>query len=500
MKNKKIEGINIQYDDFFENKIDKILDIIKMNKLLFFDYKGKTICFTSEEKQNHNSTIYISNFNSFFDDVLLKFIKVNDNLFSQISLVGLYLQLLSIGKNHFIDFKFNLSEDDIYFLIAFRYFDYKNDFNSLSIFLKERKNKELIFNWLSKTQRYDLYNYLLKFLVDYFNNYDSLFLNNLKDFMIKVDENTTNENNIDKIFKYSESKLPKISQNEFERVLFNFLIYINEAEKWDYYCKLKKENRIVFSNTNEEDCSCCFKDKDGILKIKISSDETILDLLTFVHEFVHLIALESESVNDLLDEFPSIYFENIAANYLIDIGYLPKDLIMQMLDFRVKDNFEILTLLSSNGILDDVYRFKIKGVVTKEELVKEEKMKYDNFKRKNKDLLNRLDNAKLKDELKETLYLVEKYYSNCEYIVDKKIDNNILLIISDLKLIIQSIQYLVGSYLSKSLLDKDNKYEDLEKMKHITKNLKDFNIESVSDYLNIEFMKGKENRLYKKKN
>ena len=163
----QVGNIQLQYDEKVVD-IKKISQIIEFNQYLFADYKGKTISIGLPVSSDNN-VVYISDFNEFFD-ALLKALLQDKNVTTSLDnpdlLSALYTQLLvkkAIQNGDNVALLDNgISDDVLWFMIACKFFDYKNKFNELSDFLKYRLNSEGIFDWLKETQRFPTYNYLLE--------------------------------------------------------------------------------------------------------------------------------------------------------------------------------------------------------------------------------------------------------------------------------------------------------------------------------------------------
>ena len=139
----QIGDIKLQYDESITD-IERIKKIINLNEFLFSDYKDKTISFV-EQNTSDDNVVYVNNFDEFFDDLLKQLL--NDTSFissldNKDLLPALYIQLLvkkeSINGETLIQLNDNITDDMLWFIIACKFFDCKNQFNALSNFLKYR--------------------------------------------------------------------------------------------------------------------------------------------------------------------------------------------------------------------------------------------------------------------------------------------------------------------------------------------------------------------------
>lgn len=480
----KMGDINLQYDESITD-IERIKKIIKLNEFLFSDYKDKTISFV-EQNDCDDNVVYVNNFDEFFDNLLKQLLNDTKFIFSLNQpelLPALYIQLLikkeSIDGETLIQLNDNITDDMLWFMVACKFFDCKTQFDELSNFLKYRNDKELIFEWLKQTQRFNTYNYLLEIALNYLKEYDFYFFDNLDEIFSKM-----NEKNFDYVIssKNSNYKLQKLSLEDLENIFFGFLDKIKAPKEWkETYIDLKNNNRIIFEESKDgKDNSKCFIDDDGIRKIKVTTNGTVNDFISFVHEFIHYVSLQKDMPPFSLLEFPSIYYERVAAIYLIDIGF-DENIIKSVIENRNKNNFGKYYDLF--GILLDMCRYNKKGNIIREDKVELLKKATEATNERVENLINIfLEAGKPIDELQSLIikdYDFGKEVDNeCDYYTKEFIKNGLL--------VLDGYQYLTDSYLADSVLEKEDDDTILDKMVFITENLSDFNIETISKYLGIE--------------
>ena len=491
----KMGDINLQYDESITD-IERIKKIIKLNEFLFSDYKDKTISFVKQNDSDDN-VVYVNNFDEFFDNLLKQLLNDTKFIFSLNQpelLPALYIQLLvkkeSINGETFIQLDDNITDDMLWFVLACKFFNCKTKFDELSNFLKYRNDKELIFEWLKQTQRFNTYNYLLEIASNYLKEYDFYFFDNINEIFSKM-----NEKNFDYVLSSEDLnyKLQKVSEEDLENIFFGFLDKIKAPKEWKkIYIDLKNNNRIIFEESKDgKDNSKCFIDDDGIRKIKVTTNGTVNDFISFVHEFTHYISVQKNMPPFSLLEFPSIYYERATAIYLFDIGFDEK-IIRSVFEDRNKSNFDIYYDLF--GILLDMCRYNKKGNIIREEKV--ELLK--NATEKTNECIENLINIFLEegnpiDDLQSLII------TDCDY--GKKVDNECdyytIEFIKNGLLVLNGYQYLTDSYLADSVLEKE--YDDtiLDKMVFITENLSNFNIKTISKYLGIEdtFIKNQKEKI-----
>lgn len=481
----KMGDINLQYDESITD-IERIKKIIKLNEFLFSDYKDKTISFV-EQNTSDDNVVYVNNFDEFFDNVLKSLLNDDKFIFSLNQpelLPALYIQLLvkkeSINDETFIQLDDNITDDMLWFVLACKFFNCKTKFDELSNFLKYRNDKELIFEWLKQTQRFNTYNYLLEISSNYLKEYDFYFFDNIDEIFSKM-----NEKNFDYVisFKNSNYKLQKFSLEDLENIFFGFLDKIKAPKEWkEIYIDLKNNNRIIFEESKDgKDNSKCFIDDDGIRKIKVTTDGTINVFISFVHEFIHYVSLQKDMPPFSLLEFPSIYYERVAAFHLISIGF-DENIIKSVIENRNKNNFGKYYDLF--GILLDMCRYNKKGNIIREDKVELLKKATEATNECVENLINIfLEAGKPIDELQSLIIkdcdFGKKVDDECDYYIMEFIKNGLL--------VLDGYQYLTDSYLADSVLEKEEDDDTIfDKMVFITENLSDFNIETISKYLGIE--------------
>ncbi len=481
----KMGYINLQYDESITD-IERIKKIIKLNEFLFSDYKDKTISFV-EQNTSDDNVVYVNNFDEFFDNLLKQLLNDTKFIFSLNQpelLPALYIQLLvkkeSINGETFIQLNDNITDDMLWFVLACKFFDCKTQFDELSNFLKYRNDKELIFEWLKQTQRFNTYNYLLEIASNYLKEYDFYFFDNLDEIFSKM-----NEKNFDYVIssKNSNYKLQKLSLEDFENIFFGSLDKIKAPKEWkEIYIDLKNNNRIIFEESKDgKDNSKCFIDNDGIRKIKVTTDGTVNDFISFVHEFIHYISLQKDMPPFSLLEFSSIYYERVAAIHLINIGF-DENIIKSVIENRNKNNFGKYYDLF--GILLDMCRYNKKGNIIREDKIELLKKATEATNECVENLINIfLEAGNPTDELQSLIIkdcdFGKKVDDECDYYIMEFIKNGLL--------VLDGYQYLTDSYLADSVLEKEDDDDTIfDKMVFITENLSDFNIETISKYLGIE--------------
>lgn len=470
MKTVQVDNMNLQYDESNPNiDIERISKILNANQLLFSDYKNKTL--------------NVDDFDTLFDNTL-KSILADETFRASLNnkelLPALYIQLLvkkeDITKSTLIPTD-NFAKDDIlYFFAACKYYNHDTQFRELSTYLKYRNNSEELFTWLKETQRFNAYNYILGIATNYLKTTDSYFIDNLSDIIKKVIEYTTNSVIFLKNNKTID-KLPTESFKKLDLMFLDFLKKIDAPSQWlDLYDNLKKENKISFDFSYDgKDYSSCYRDEEG-MKIKIINDGSIKIFTSFAHEFAHYISLQKGLSKVSILEFPSIFYEKLAANYLIEMGY-DETLIQKIIIDRKENNLGIFSQLSD--LLIDICKYNLKGPIKREEKI--------NFL---KDITANLHQEKLKiaEKYKITIEeneLLENIGYNFEETVDNDCDIKTSIFIKEGLVALDGYQYIINSYLVDELIENNNE-NTLYNMAYITDNLANLNMNKILKMLNME--------------
>lgn len=335
-------------------------------------------------------------------------------------------------------FKLNMfyTPDTINFLLATKY--YNLDVKKITEHLDKKKNRTKLFAWLKDTSRYDTYNYLLDFSANCLEKSDSVFYDNFEYSLTVMQEE--NENYQKLKYYYGESrenlKLEKLSGKEFDSLFNKYLTYINAPDEWrNNYKMLKREKRIVFKYNEGVETGAYYKrDKNSKGIIYVESDCTTKMFLTFVHEFIHYITLRKNEPLTHMKEFASIYYEDIAAEFLVTNGYsedIIKDIIIR------RNNGNLFVYNKYLPLFLDINKYKNNGPLSREDMGKKA-----------------CDNK------------IEKLFSTGQGNLSK-------------------YNYLTGTMLANQVLA-SNRTDKNEKMIDITENLDSYNAIDIMNYFNTD--------------
>ena len=480
MQTKKLlNGLTISYDNLEKEKLKEIANFIQKHSFLFTDF----------EKENHNITISIDEFYPFVEMIVNKFTGDNNlkqNVESQDFLPALYLSYLILKNdkqnNTLIQLPNNLTMEFLLFLLSIKYYNYdvskicKALFSNSSIEYKEMMEQ------LKNEQRLNVYNYYLKCASNFLEAFDTSLLDNLESIIQKLTQENLEYMKTVQTQQSRLTDLKQLSKDEFDTLFQSFLKYINAPKEWlNHYENLKENNSIQFQySTTQDNGTCYFDSSNQTWKIELISDKTIRTFVTFAHEFAHYISLtQNPDFNFSLLEFPSIYFENIASEFLEEYGY-EKGIINEVLNARRANNFALFGTQILQ--LKDILSYKKNGPIKLED-------KIENYRKLIQNQNNFIINMRktLKEigitELPDFLQTLEE--RDPIEIINEELDQKIEEVVQSGLLILNGYQYLVGSLLSFELLDAENRKSTTQKMIDITNQLSNYSITRILKLFNI---------------
>lgn len=482
MKNINVKGIDIVYDDSQEELLKSIIPIIENNyDLIFKGFVSSHKYFSLVSSDDPSAICSLDFFSDFYETIYQMFREIKD-VDTPIFMAGLYSELLirEINiKNDILSSHASLISDEMLnALIAKKYYEMNGTFDEFVEYMKyrEKDSTKRIRMWLRETYRYDTYNYILGELSGYLdkNGFD-LFVHNLSDNMF--DQMMRRKKNREE----EKVNLPLMSTSEIDKVFCDFLDYINAPSSWkENYEYLKQNNFITYSinNSSSNSSMCHLDEEDNEYKILVDYDGSTTGFCSLVHEFVHYVSSSKNEDCLAISEFPSIFFERIAASFLSTKGY-SKDVVEQTIKHRNKNNVEIFIDLST--LFSDVSRYRNMGNVSRED-------KYNYFIRSFELLLKAQEEIinRFKEEGKE----IPKFnkipsISEINDMVDAECDNLILLFLENNLLMIDGYQYLIGTYFTDCIFSSNSCDEAIPKVIAIVENISEFNTESIIQAFNI---------------
>ena len=297
MKKIKIKDIEIQYNDEQIEKADYIINVINKNYTLFLDIicPSRIISLIPTDDKN---VMYIPNFDEVFCDGINKIFnnETTQNAYKTPHILsGLYIEALirklKLEPNMLVQSNSSISDEMLEALITYKYFEKNGTFLQFVEYLKTRNDFAVIFDWLKNEIRWDTYNFLLEITVNFLKENDFDFLDNISDITIMMLNQSLNNVIVQEPEKQIE--LPIITMEEFDNLFNEFLKNINAPVKWkQLYDELKYSGRISFEKQVDNlDASMCYRDDNDILRILVSTDDTIKCFCIFVHEFIHYVTM-----------------------------------------------------------------------------------------------------------------------------------------------------------------------------------------------------------------
>lgn len=474
----QIKDIELVFSENQQQLIGEIILTIQKNYELILSYLGdnKTID-VSQDVSVFNQTFHDLVTCSFASDSAKQMFHTKNILST------LFIESLIRRKKYFyttiVQSNPSISDELLSSLIAYKYFEANGTFEDFVEYLKYRNKEEEIFKWLQMVSRWDTYNYLLgrtsAFLriedEDFFkkmNNICSIWLNR---FVSKQSYKDTP--NMD---------YPKISEKEFDSLFYELLNYINAPVEWtNIYNCLKANNLIVINKDKKNPRNTCFVDKDGVVKIMLSNEDTIRGFYGFAHEFIHYILTQNGALplkKIAVSEIQSIFFEKITAEFLEKKGY-SIEIVNQLINIRESNNYYLFN--SMYPLFRDFLRYLNVGKITKKSKI--------SFYKKLMIFINEENKSSLEIAKKDgkNVSKFAKAEIDIETLVDNNCDMMIDAFIKDGYLVINGYQYLLNSYLVEQVLNKrtdDNTI--VEKMVNATNNYEIISVKDVLTLFDIE--------------
>lgn len=453
--------IEIKYEDYQTEEAKKCKEFLDNNNFL-----------ANEMNEIVDETITVENFYSLVGLVIEKVIKKsdissivnNEEFFQMIYLDKLINDVLKYADTIF-EKENTFSSDLVNFLLSTKY----RNFNVPEIVkdLDNKENMEELFSWLKEKARYASYNLLLDVYATTLEQNDVAFYNNFAYFLKSINEDSNNYRKILKDYGKERLNLEKLSSAEADNLFDSFLIYINAPTEWkEKYLYLKENGLIEFIYDEEKEKS--FYDIN-VDKISVTSNATTRTFVDFVHEFIHCVVYLNNNPPVSICEFPSIYYEYIAAEFLTSLGY-NKDVITDTIILRNNNN--CYAYKSNFPMLAEINKYKNNGPISRESIMAEIKQ----------NLLS--SDIRIAEAMR--LALLEKispsdYERNADMICD--VETAEFLVKGEEFL--EGYSYLVGNVLASRVLTSDvaNKRD---KMIDITRNLDSYTAIDIIDYFNTD--------------
>ena len=372
-------------------------------------------------------------------------------------------------------------------------YDYINNFwyqnNGYKLDISKDEDKVKLYDFLDDIFRYNLLNDNLKLVYDTStdNGKNEFLVNN---FLKMTSIAQTIMLDIKDYTDVEIKDLTKITNVELDKLFSEFLLQIDSSkEMLKMYNCLKEESRFILLdildeeeknrikqrfNINQDEYNDYFlliEDSEGF--IILDRKHNIQDLFTLIHEFIHFYVFNNNKDNRpnfLLQEFPSIVFETLMCNFLIEKGF-DIEQIGKLSCYRLNHLNSMSHIVSAISYYMSLYLKN--GSVSKE-------LDIEQTNKKVMKLINTIGEdgyKKLKEEnnIIDDLYKISKDYCNF---------TNYYLSVEP-KIIKNGYAYVIGYYLATNYLNKFYKNEiTLDEIVEITKNISKINIDELFNLSN----------------
>ena len=480
-----LNDLEIRYDS--SHNIEDIKIIINNNYNLFASYlkNCKIISLVPCDDEN---VLYIDNFNAFFINLVKSQYQNSDTIKAITNpdfLIALYINHLAILNPDNVITLPAIQEELLFSLIAYKYYcENMNNFAEFVKFLKYRQNKELLITWLKNECRFEAYNYILQGIINSLKANDFEFLDSLNQIMgTFLTTATINAMNLN---HNEEVNYNTISLQQLDSLFIEFLEYINAPKEYlKIYQGLKVKGKIKYEpETNDIDNSMCYQENDGSYSILITTNGTLRDLINLIHEFIHYISFQSvrekSAIKFSLIEFPSIYFEFVATEFLKQKGFNASEVDSLIID---RKNNDILTFSRLSPLFKDIASYIKDGKITRERKIIEYKNAIEQLNSTKQTILQSSDSK----SAQYFLDFVEKVSSNIETKVDESIDNQTINYMQEGMLILNGYQYLLGTLLADALYQKSITDDNiLPRILMVVSNLANYDLNTLIAEFNLE--------------
>ncbi len=412
--------ITITYESGQENDAKKALKFLENNSFLTDSVaEEKTIKVDVKDFYSLANKMVLNKLETFEFDNIINY----KNFLLKTYIISLRDTVKDDSKP-LLKFKKKISPDFTYFLLAIKYCNY--DVDKIVDLLDKRENGIKLFYWIRDNVRYDAFNYLLNTSSSSLKDGDSFFYDNLDWFLDNMKEKIP-------ALEQPNSNLERLEELAPEKIdeLFKeFLNHINAPDSWKQdYSWLREEKLIYFNAENE------FK------FTKVS--DTTRDFIFLTSKFIHFITSKNGNERISLYDFPTTYYENIAAQFLVSKGY-SDEIVTDTIDNQNRACKYFYDTYFS--LLSEVNKYKNNGQIVRDDIIEEG-------------------------------FTEEQADATC--------DNRTFKLLSEGGLMITTYKYLVGTMLTNQVLA-SNRADTNEKMIDITENLDSYNAIDIMNYFNTE--------------
>ena len=349
--------------------------------------------------------------------------------------------------------------------------------------ITKESNRETLYKWLQSKARYDLLDSLISHMYNRLlvkenelDNVDYFFVNNIK-VLWHIMEEYQNEM-LAKMASFDHLQLSPISKKETIGIVKDILSEIDPNDEWrSIYEEALANNHIVYLNELEEAettallaslgvgsvkeiSNSCLTTNSGEIHVYMNYTNTIQDVPNTIHEIIHYIIKRIDRENlelPTLREYPSIFFEMYALNYLKKLGYADEE-ISAINNARMADTFRVC---------DDVKELMYYLMLIIEKGHINEKLDKRKYREELKKITKHLTKKDIEDIKKEDpifFNVVAKCHERCDKATYDLMLNPCILF--------TYYPYAIGSYLSEISMQKLAKNPNMLSMiKYITEKL-----------------------------
>ena len=466
MKCFRINSTTIVFDDITKPQALKLKTIIENNPLLFSEVIGKNKIFSFIK--DVPNTYYVENVDLFFKQLIEENFytedleKRLDNPNQSLVIYLGYLIVEGFNRNTIKDLYSSektiedtvntlgesLYQKEIYEdILVKEYFDEYGTKEDFIEYLKTKSNTKEIMNKIKSKYRFKAYNHVLNNIVEYLKDCGYFEPENMLEICgnihFEMRELTLKKIDDPEELKQKLSSLPKMNRVTLDKYFREFL---REIDSDGILLKIYNDallKRKIKLNKNYKGSFCVINEKNVTLEIKETG--TIKDFFTLCHEFMHYVlnTYNKDSIPLALEEFPSIFFEKYAIDFLNRKGYAEEQLEV-LHDFRYNDlkekSFGMLNFLIAD-IID-----KAKGKEVDDSRLRE----YVNIL--NRFIMNRNEELIKENGPKEDGSPYLKTYDVEEYI-NEDIDNRTRSYFVGLVEYVEAFRYPISSYIALKAYD-----------------------------------------------
>ena len=363
---------------------------------------------------------------------------------------------MKLYELYYIVYVYSIYEDDDIVPYDMEYVWHKiNDYyyqeNDILLDINKEDDRSILFNWMKEKCRYQLLDELMVHMFNRFiniedngvDNRDEFFINNIDmmekimgtgNYDMKMDDKNISELSKDKVITLVKEILLEIDpSSEWLRIYEeaidkNKIIYLNELDKKGII-DLKKE--LVVDSLKYIDNSCLTL-KNGEKYIFLNYKGDISDISTTIHEFTHYVSKynHNEKESPILREFPAIFFELYALEYLKEIGYDETDIIL-VNQHRIADTY--MAIMESRLFIYYLKTIMNNGVINEEidrELIRD---KYYLFN----DVRKNCDNC-----IRDLIINPYAFFEIYPYVIGNYLADNAIIKLKDDRQLLGFIKYM----------------------------------------------------------